>query len=111
MKIRIEMEVGPQELREFLGLPDVSHLQQEALEAVAKRVRTGAASGADAMALLKSFVPEGLFSIGEWQRLALKALQTGEGMHVETTVEPSRPSASRKKTPAKKKRGPARRAS
>jgi len=107
MKIRIEVEVGPQELREFLGLPDVSHLQKEALEAVAKRVRTGAASGADAMAVLKGLVPEGLFSIGEWQRLAMKALQTGEGIHMETTVEP------KKKRPAKpkKKRGPASRAS
>jgi hypothetical protein len=109
MKIRIEVEVGPQELREFLGLPDVSHLQQEALEAVAKRVRTGAASGADAVALLKSFVPEGLFSIGEWQRLALKALQSGEGVHMETTVEPGRKRPA--KAGAKKKRGPASRAS
>lgn len=111
MKIRIEVEVGPQELREFLGLPDVSHLQQEALEAVAKRVRTGAASGADAVALLKSFVPEGLFSIGEWQRLALKALQSGEGVHMETTVEPGRKRPAKAKAGAKKKRGPASRAS
>ena len=109
MKIRIEMEIGPQELREFLGLPDVSHLQQEALEALARRVRSGAATGGEAVALLKSFVPEGLFSIGEWQRLALKALQSGEGVHVETTVEPRKP-AKRKAAP-KKKRGPAGRAS
>ncbi|MDX1267103.1 MAG: DUF6489 family protein [Oceanisphaera sp.] len=32
MKIRVEVEVEPTELREFLGLPDVSGLQQEALD-------------------------------------------------------------------------------
>ena len=32
MKIRVEVEVEPTELREFLGLPDVSSLQQDALD-------------------------------------------------------------------------------
>ena len=39
MKIRIEVEVGPTELREFLGLPDVSGIQEEAIESLDRRDR------------------------------------------------------------------------
>ncbi len=118
MKIRIEVEVGPTELREFLGLPDVTHLQEEAVDALARRVRSGATTGMEAVAMLRGLVPQGLATVGELQRLAMKALQSGEGVHVETTVEPEKKaSASRKKTSStrkstgRKKRGPSKRAS
>ena len=41
MKIRIEVEVEATELREFLGLPDVSGLQEEALDALSRGLRKG----------------------------------------------------------------------
>ncbi|MEJ2516263.1 MAG: DUF6489 family protein [Gammaproteobacteria bacterium] len=117
MKIRIEVEVGPTELREFLGLPDVSHLQEEAVDALARRVRSGATTGMEAVAMLRNLVPQGLATVSELQRLAVKALQSGEGVHMETTVEPKKsasgkkkPSPARKST-ARKKRGPSKRAS
>jgi hypothetical protein len=80
--------VGPTELREFLGLPDVASVQQEALDALVHKLRSGAASGSDALAVLRGMVPEGLTSIGEWQRLLGRALQTGRPVTVETTVTP-----------------------
>lgn len=88
MKIRIEVEVGPTELREFLGLPDVSGVQQEALDALVHKLRSGAAGGSDAIAILRGMMPESLTSLGEWQRLIARALQTGRPVTVETTVTP-----------------------
>jgi hypothetical protein len=110
LKIRIELEVGPTELREFLGLPDVAGVQQEALDALVHKLRSGAASGADAIAILRSMVPESLTSLSEWQRLIGRALQTGRPVTVETTVTPkegsttrSAPSRPRKKRSTRKK--------
>jgi hypothetical protein len=111
VKIRIELEVGPTELREFLGLPDVAGVQQEALDAVVKRLRSGAASGADVVQVLRGMVPEGLTSLGEWQRLIGRALQTGRPVSVEATVTPQgddegaprrAPSARKKRTARKR---------
>jgi hypothetical protein len=107
MKIRIEVEVGPTELREFLGLPDVAHVQQEALELLLKKLRSGAASGGDALALLRGMVPESLLSLSEWQRLIGRALQTGKPVTVETTVTPakSRAAGGARKRAGTRKRG------
>jgi hypothetical protein len=93
LKVRIEIEVGPTELREFLGLPDVAGIQQEALESLVKKLRSGAATGSDAITVLRGMVPEGLTSLSEWQRLIGRALQTGRPVHVEAeaTVEPGAP--------------------
>lgn len=107
MKIRIEVEVGPTELREFLGLPDVAGVQQEALESLAHKLRSGAASGSDALAVLRGMVPEGLMSLTEWQRLIGRALQSGRPVSVETTVTPAKGESAARRAPAagkKKKR-------
>ena len=93
MKIRVEVEVGPTELREFLGLPDVTGIQQEALEAVSRKLKRGS-PGADPVAVLRGFMPSGLLSMEELQRLLLKALEAGESVTVKR-------SASRAKAKAK----------
>ena len=98
MKIRVEVEVGPTELREFLGLPDVATVQQEALDALVHKLRSGAASGSDAIAILRGMLPEGLTSVSEWQRLIGRALQTGRPVTVEATVTPQQP-ATKKAAP------------
>jgi hypothetical protein len=104
--------VGPTELREFLGLPDVASVQQEALDALVHKLRSGAASGSDALAVLRGMVPEGLTSIGEWQRLLGRALQTGRPVTVETTVTPrhedARGASARRTTAGGKKKRAAR---
>lgn len=107
MKIRIEVEVGPTELREFLGLPDVAGVQQEALEALTRKLRSGAAGGADAIAVLRGLVPGGLGSLTEWQRLIGRALQTGRPVTVETTVTPkggAEGGAATRRAPVRKKK-------
>ena len=52
MQIRVEVEVTPEELRRFLGLPDVSGLQDDIVSFL--RDKVGAASEFDASAFLKS---------------------------------------------------------
>lgn len=81
MKIRVEVDVKPAELREFLGLPDVTGVQKDALDAISRRLKQGSSS-MDPLAVLRGFLPSGLLSPEEWQRLLLKALETGEAMTV-----------------------------
>lgn len=44
MKINIEIDVTPAELRQFLGLPDVAGLQEDMIEYVRDRVARGTES-------------------------------------------------------------------
>ncbi|HVT36441.1 MAG TPA: DUF6489 family protein [Nevskiaceae bacterium] len=52
MQIRVEVEVTPEELRRFLGLPDVTGLQDDIVAFL--RDKVGAASEFDASAFLKA---------------------------------------------------------
>lgn len=54
MKIRVDVEISPEELRRFLGLPDVAPLQQEIME-MARRNLMG--KEFEPTALLKSWAP------------------------------------------------------
>jgi hypothetical protein len=104
MKIRVEVEVGPKELREFLGLPDVSGLQQDAIEALSKRLASSKDS-LDPLALLRGLVPSGLLSVDEWQRMILKAARSlaSEGEALATgTVKAAQ--TRKKKTTSRKTR-------
>lgn len=101
-------------MREFLGLPDVAGVQQEALDALVHKVRSGAASGSDLVTVLRGLIPEGRGALGELQRLIVRAVQTGRPVTVETTVKPenggaagksaARPGASKKKKGAARKK-------
>lgn len=82
MKIRVEFDIKPKELREVLGLPDVSGIQQEALEVVTAKLRSGAEEF-DPLAVLRSFVPSGLLSVDEWQKMLVRALEAGGVVEVE----------------------------
>lgn len=103
MKIRVEVEVEPTELREFLGLPDLSGVQEDALDAISRRLRSGG-EGIDPMAILRGFVPSGLLSVEEWQRLLRRALESGEAT-AEKTVSRAKKTSKRgrsKKKPARR---------
>ncbi|WP_043114210.1 DUF6489 family protein [Solimonas soli] len=52
MQIKIEIEVQPEELRRFLGLPDVSGIQEDVVAFL--RDKIGAASGFDASQFVRS---------------------------------------------------------
>jgi len=56
MKVRIEMDMTPQEARAFMGLPDVAPLQQQMLEEMQGRMRAAFDAG-DPEAMMKAWMP------------------------------------------------------
>lgn len=70
MQIKIEIDVKPEELRRFLGLPDVAGLQEDVIGFL--RDKVGAAGEFDTAAFLKGNF-EGLRKSPAWQRLLAAA--------------------------------------
>lgn len=62
MKITIDVDITPRELRTFFGLPDVKPLQDEMLDRIRDKMRKGA-EGFDPVTLLKPLMPQGMQSI------------------------------------------------
>ena len=67
MKFNIEVDMTPEELRRLVGLPDVSGLQQEMMNAISEKMTQGI-EGFDAASLLKPYLPEHLQSLGSLQK-------------------------------------------
>jgi Family of unknown function (DUF6489) len=67
VKIKLDIDATPKELRDFFGLPDVQPLQDEMLATLRERMLQGAA-GFDPATLLKPFLPEHLQSVEAWQK-------------------------------------------
>ena len=78
MQIKIEIDVKPEELRRFLGLPDVAGLQEDVLHFL--REKLGAASESFDPA---SFVKDNLQTIrnsGTWKKFVAAAKARAPGM-------------------------------
>lgn len=58
MKIKVDIDVSPEELRTFFGLPDVKPLQDDMLAQVRKQMHAGT-EGYDPMTLLRPFLSAG----------------------------------------------------
>lgn len=67
MKIKVDIEATPQELRTFFGLPDVEPLQQEMLEIIRRNLGAGM-EGFDPVALMKPWLPGHLQSMETLQK-------------------------------------------
>jgi Family of unknown function (DUF6489) len=76
MKITVDVDVSPQELRAFFGLPNVEPLQQEMLDIVRRNMAAGM-EGFDPVALLKPWLPQHLQSVDALQRM-WQQFQTGQ---------------------------------
>ncbi len=68
MKFTIDIEMTPEELRESLGLPDVSSLHDEMIDTIRERMHQGV-EGYDPMTLLKPFMTSGLGTVEGFQKL------------------------------------------
>lgn len=66
MKIKLDIDATPQELRTFFGLPDVEPLQQEMMEQLRKRMQEGM-ERYDPATLLKPLLPEHLRTLESLQ--------------------------------------------
>ncbi len=62
MKIKFDVDVTPEELRRFFGLPDVEPLNREMLEQVRRNMAAGM-EGFDPATLLKPWLPAHLQSL------------------------------------------------
>lgn len=63
MKVNINIECTPEEARAFMGLPDVSTLNEQLVQEMAKRM-TGNLDAMEPEALMRNWMSLG----GEWQK-------------------------------------------
>lgn len=103
MQIKIEIDVRPEELRRFLGLPDVSGLQDDIISFL--RGKVGAATDFDATQFVKNNF-ETLRRSPAWQKIAARIRLVEEEMAPE--VEPAPPPRKRRSAPRKARTGTAR---
>lgn len=97
MQIRIEIDVKPEELRRFLGLPDVAGLQEDLIAFL--REKMGAAGEFDPAAFVKGNF-DTLKKSHTWQRLLSAAKSRAESGRSPATPEDDEPEPS----PAARKR-------
>lgn len=84
MKISVDIEATPQELRSFFGLPNLEPLQNELLEVIRKNMSTGM-EGFDPLTIMKPFlVPEQSQSLHALQKTFWQAMM---GQPITTTKE------------------------
>jgi hypothetical protein len=67
MKIKLDIDATPQELRTFFGLPDVEALQKEMMEQIRIKMLEGV-EGFDPMSIMKPLMPEHLQSMTALQK-------------------------------------------
>ncbi|AHK80303.1 MULTISPECIES: DUF6489 family protein [Ectothiorhodospira] len=72
MKINVEVDATPEEIRAFLGLPDVAPLQKEMMEDVAKRMREGQ-QGYESLAMMQPLMQSGVANMDAMQKLFWQA--------------------------------------
>ncbi len=85
MKITIDLDVTPEEMRRFLGLPDVQEFQKELLERAREQMEAGA-EGYDPMTLLKPYLP-GTGSVEQFQKLMLQFMGSYPGTDKKATTK------------------------
>ncbi|MBT8141933.1 MAG: hypothetical protein HKN88_03795 [Gammaproteobacteria bacterium] len=77
MKIKMEIDIDPKELREFFGFPDVAGLQKEAVKTVMKKMKSGA-DGFEPVTLLKQWMPSNLLAKSDLHGLYKRFMQAAE---------------------------------
>lgn len=75
MKINIEFDLTPEELRQAMGLPDVQEFQNEVMKGMMEKMMSGE-EGYDAMSLFKPMMSESMKSMDQVQQTFMK-LMTG----------------------------------
>ena len=70
MKIKLDIDCTPEELRSFCGLPDVKPMQEELMKEVAERLRANV-KVLDPETMLKTWLPAGLKGFEQLQEMFL----------------------------------------
>jgi hypothetical protein len=77
MKINISIDATAEEMREFLGLPNIRPLQEDMLDAIRKNMQQGAA-GFDPLTLMKPLFPAQMQSMEMLQKTFWDAFKNAE---------------------------------
>jgi len=81
MKINVDVECTPEEARAFLGLPDVKPMQGAVLEEIEDRMRKNL-SAMDPETLFKTWLPMGVQSLEQLQKMFWSQIGTATGQNV-----------------------------
>jgi hypothetical protein len=73
MKIKVDIDCTPEEMRAFFGLPDVKPMQEKLLQEMQKRL-SAALPAMDAETMLKTWVPATLKGFEQLQEMFLAQL-------------------------------------
>nr|VFJ99897.1 MAG: hypothetical protein BECKLFY1418A_GA0070994_11077 [Candidatus Kentron sp. LFY]VFK18753.1 MAG: hypothetical protein BECKLFY1418C_GA0070996_10487 [Candidatus Kentron sp. LFY] len=77
MKITIDVDVTPRELRSFFGLPDIKPLQDEMLERIRDKVSAGV-ENFDVLSLVKPMLPGHVQSLDTVQKVFWQMFSNGK---------------------------------
>lgn len=73
MKINIEFDMTPEELRRTMGLPDVQEFQQELMKTMMEKMVSGE-EGYDALSLFQPMMKEGLNGMEQMQKTMMNMM-------------------------------------
>ncbi len=76
MKISIDVDLTPKEMRELFGLPDFSGMQQEVINQLQGRIEDGL-SGKGVQQLMQAAITGGAQSIEAYQKLLASLVSAG----------------------------------
>ena len=77
MKITMNVDITPEEMRKLMGWPDVQRIQDEALDKIREKMDAGA-EGYDPMSLMQPFFTQSASSMESLQKL-MTGMMTGFG--------------------------------
>lgn len=74
MKIKLDIEATPQELRTFFGLPDLTGLHEEMISQLSARMSAGT-EGYDPLTLMSHLLPQGMQGLEAIQKQFFESLR------------------------------------
>lgn len=74
MKIKVDIDATPQELRTFFGLPDVAPFHDEMMATLRDKMKAGV-EGYDPLTLMNTMLPKGVQGVEAMQKLFWESLR------------------------------------
>jgi hypothetical protein len=78
MRIKLDIDCTPEELRGFFGLPDVRGMQEQLLKEIEAQMRAGIKT-LDPEAMLKTWLPTGMQGLDKLQEIFMGQMSGGSG--------------------------------
>ncbi|NBC12993.1 MAG: hypothetical protein GVY09_06535 [Gammaproteobacteria bacterium] len=78
MKIHVDLDITPEEMRKLMGLPDVEAFQQQLLDDIRARMQAGA-EGYDPLKLFQPYMASSLAGMDMMQKLFAAGLSGSTG--------------------------------